>query len=230
MKGSDKMKKKHLILKLLFILIIIFGILVYAYNFPVTMELLDENANRLLDFLKIDFECNLFGKISEIADAVINKVIHILEIIEMNTGSERIDTTPLPVVVFTNAAFFPSEGEYITSFFGKRINPISKKQENHGGIDIAAPKNSDIYAAWPGKIKETGFDSIYGNYVIIEHSKNFITKYCHLSYVDCGKNDLVNAKDIIGKAGSTGWSTGSHLHFEVEVDGRKIDPMECFEI
>ena len=69
MKGSDKMKKKHLILKLLFILIIIFGILIYAYNFPVTMELLDENANRLLDFLKIDFECNLFGKISEIADA-----------------------------------------------------------------------------------------------------------------------------------------------------------------
>lgn len=224
------MKKKHFILKLLFILIIILGILFYAYNFPTTMDLLDKNVNNLLNLLKIEFECNIFGKISELADVVINKIVYILEIVEMNTKTERIDTTPLPVVVFTNAAFFPSEGENITSFFGKRVNPISEKPENHSGIDIAAPKGSDVYAAWPGKIKETGYDSIYGNYVVIEHSKNFITKYCHLSYVDCGKNDSVNAKDVIGKTGSTGWSTGSHLHFEVEVDGRKIDPMECFAV
>ncbi len=235
MKGRDKLeqktkKKKHIFLKLLVVLIAVAGIILYAYHFPKTMELLDKNINLILEKAGMDFECGIFASLSSFAEKTINNIVYIIEIIDMNTKTERIDTSPVPVVIFTNAAFFPSEGETVTSDFGSRINPISGNYENHGGIDIAALPGSNIFAAWPGKVLETGFDSIYGNYIMIKHSENFITKYCHLSEITCKKDDFVKAEDVIGKAGSTGWSTGSHLHFEVEVDGRKVDPMECFDI
>ena len=72
--------------------------------------------------------------------------------------------------------------------------------------------------------------SIYGKYIIMEHSKGFFTKYCHLSEITVKKGDFVLSGSKIGEAGSTGRSTGSHLHFEVIIDGRNIDPKECFEL
>ena len=74
------------------------------------------------------------------------------------------------------------------------------------------------------------FDEIYGNYIVVEHSDGFLTKYCHLSKITANENDYVFANDKIGEVGSTGRSTGNHLHFEVIIEGRKIDPMECFDI
>ena len=155
--------------------------------------------------------------------------LYLIDIIKWNTEEKNFDTSPLPVAVITNAASFPSEGKTVTSGFGERINPISDNPEKHLGIDIAAPMGSGIFAAWPGKIEETGFDNIYGNYIVIKHSKNFYTRYCHLSKITCEEEDFIKAKDKIGEAGSTGFSTGSHLHFEVIVDGIHIDPKECFE-
>ena len=136
----------------------------------------------------------------------------------------------LPLVVFSCSADFPVETNLITSDFGSRKDPFSGKEDIHTGIDIAAEEGSDVVAAWPGKIMETGFDDIYGNYIIIEHSNDFYTKYCHLSKICVEENEYVLAKEKIGEAGNTGRSTGSHLHFEVMVDGVKIDPMECFEL
>lgn len=222
----EQTKKKHTFMKIVFILLIILGICAYAYYFPKTMELLDGEISKLFP----EKEITLFSDFSKLTHTILNDILYLIEIIEQNIDENRFDTSPLPVAIITNAAFFPSEGRTVTSDFGKRINPVSETEEKHLGIDIAAPQGSKIFAAWPGEIEETGFDNIYGNYIVIKHSENFYTKYCHLSNITCDTGEFVKAEEKIGEAGSTGWSTGSHLHFEVIVDGVYIDPKECLEV
>lgn len=222
----EQRKNKHIFIKSVFAVIIIFGICAYAYYFPKTMELFDKEASKLIKEKEITF----FSDFSKLTHTILNDILYLIEIIEENTDKNSFDTSPLPVAIITNAAFFPSEGKRITSDFGERVNPISKTGEKHLGIDIAAPQGSSVFAAWPGKIAETGFDDINGNFVTIEHSKNFYTKYCHLSKISCDEGDFISAKEKIGEAGSTGWATGNHLHFEVIIEGKNIDPKGCFEI
>ncbi len=131
----------------------------------------------------------------------------------------------LPFLVTCDACL-PCAAQTITSDFGKRTNPISFQEEYHKGIDLAAAEGQEIYAGWPGVIKECGFDEIYGNYIIITHSDGFESKYAHLSHTDRKEGDFVQAGEKIGEAGKTGWATGSHLHFEVMIQGRNLDPKE----
>ena len=71
---------------------------------------------------------------------------------------------------------------------------------------------------------------IYGNYIVIMHSRSLFTRYCHLSEISAGFGKFVSAGEAIGRAGSTGWATGSHLHFEIIAGGNAVDPRKCFEI
>ncbi|MBR5872495.1 MAG: M23 family metallopeptidase, partial [Oscillospiraceae bacterium] len=151
------------------------------------------------------------------------------ELIEENLKGSFEEIKPISEFIITSAAKFPVESKNITSTFGKREDPFLKNESYHNGIDISAPLGSDICSAWPGIILETSFDEIYGNYVIIEHSEEFFTKYCHLSKICAEEKNFVNAGEKIGEAGSTGRSTGSHLHFEVIINGINIDPKECLE-
>ena len=119
----------------------------------------------------------------------------------------------------------PLKGE-ITSAFGARENPVTGKDDWHTGIDIAAPEGTPIYAAQAGEVCFVGSDSIYGNFVTVDHGE-FKTRYCHCSSVNVKAGSRVNQGELIAFSGSTGMVTGPHLHFEVITAQGCTDPLKA---
>lgn len=117
----------------------------------------------------------------------------------------------------------PLSGE-ITSGFGYRIHPITQKLDYHTGVDIAAPLGTAVIAAADGVVVERGVSEINGRYILIRHNDHTETFYGHLSRYKAAEGDKVKAGDVIGLVGSTGLSTGPHLHFEIRLDGVAVDP------
>ena len=118
----------------------------------------------------------------------------------------------------------------ITSPYGMRFDPIFKTQKKHTGIDIGAPRGAKIVAANSGTVITAGFSSRgYGNYVVINHGGGKSTLYAHMSKILVSKGDKVNKGDQIGLVGSTGYSTGPHLHFEILINGNDTNPMNYFK-
>lgn len=120
---------------------------------------------------------------------------------------------------------WPTTTRSISSGFGARIAPTSKSSNYHSGIDIAVSMNSNIYAVDSGKIILAGWNGGYGYQVKIQHSNNIVTTYAHCSKVLVKKGQTVSQGDIIARSGSTGNSTGPHLHFEYIVNGNFKNPL-----
>jgi len=120
---------------------------------------------------------------------------------------------------------FPLPTGIITSPFGERINPITGKPHFHNGIDIAAPLGTEILASRAGIILNTGYNEVYGNFITIKHEANYETVYCHLNKIFVELNQEVQSGMIIGTVGTTGMSTGPHLHFEILGRGHAKDPI-----
>ena len=118
---------------------------------------------------------------------------------------------------------------YISSYYGYRKNPDTGAEELHRGVDIAVPTGTDVYAAHDGTVTEAAFDAYYGNYVVITDSKGYTTKYAHMDSVTVSTGQSVTKGDPIGKSGSTGSSTGSHLHIECLYNGEYYNPLFYFE-
>ena len=115
----------------------------------------------------------------------------------------------------------------ISSEYGWRKNPVSGVNKLHAGTDFAAPAGTPIYAAASGYVQVAGWSSGgYGNYVIIQHDGTYSTLYGHMASVAVSAGQTVSVGQTIGYVGSTGFSTGFHLHFEVRVNGTKVDPMK----
>jgi murein DD-endopeptidase MepM/ murein hydrolase activator NlpD len=112
----------------------------------------------------------------------------------------------------------------ITSEYGFRKNPFTRKLEYHGGIDLAASSGTGIYPALPGTVKFSGWQSGYGNVVIVDHGNGLDTLYAHNSSNKVQAGQTVKANTLLGKVGSTGDSTGPHVHFEVHVAGKPVNP------
>lgn len=117
----------------------------------------------------------------------------------------------------------PVEGR-LTSPFGYRTNPVSGKYGFHTGIDLAAPEGTPVAAAYGGRVTDSGENDVWGKYVLVEHSDGFETYYCHLSEIYAPQETVLRKGETLGLVGSTGWSTGPHLHFEVRIDGVRVDP------
>lgn len=119
----------------------------------------------------------------------------------------------------------------ITSPFGMRMHPIKKTAKFHNGIDIAAAgvNGKPVVSFTDGKVTYSGFIGGYGNAVIISHSKGYESLYGHLSSLAVKVGQQVKAGETVGAVGSTGLSTGPHLHFTVNKDGNAIDPMSFFD-
>jgi murein DD-endopeptidase MepM/ murein hydrolase activator NlpD len=114
----------------------------------------------------------------------------------------------------------------ISSGFGYRTDPVTGAQAFHAGIDLAAPCGTPIKAAGNGTVVLVGWDpSGYGNYVVINHGGGLATLYGHQSAVAAANGQVVTAGQVIGYVGSTGKSTGCHLHFEVRVNGNPVNPL-----
>ena len=119
---------------------------------------------------------------------------------------------------------FPLENFRLSSGFGPRINPVTGNLRLHQGLDLAAPLGANVYAARDGIVTEIGEDPVYGKYVIIEHSENWTSLYGHLSSVNTDLRKNVKSGNLIGRVGSTGQSTGPHLHFEIRQHGKAQNP------
>lgn len=112
----------------------------------------------------------------------------------------------------------------LTSPFGWRADPFTGVRSFHTGIDMACPEGTSIYASMGGKILTAGWSNIFGNYVIINHPNGYQTLYGHMSKVFAKKGQIVNQGMCIGLVGTTGYSTGPHLHFTVYKNGHLVDP------
>lgn len=122
---------------------------------------------------------------------------------------------------------WPTPGYYdITSNFGGRSDPITGVWSSHGGTDIRAPYGASILAANSGVVIFAGWHYSYGNYVIIDHGGGIATLYAHSSKLLVSKGQAVSKGDKIALVGSTGYSTGNHLHFEVRINGVRTEPMK----
>lgn len=119
---------------------------------------------------------------------------------------------------------WPISGD-ITSGYGWRVHPIFHTPEFHTGLDIAAPYGAPVEAAADGTVIFTGWMPANGNILILDHGNGLSTTYSHLSSFDVGVGERVLRGQIIARIGSTGWSTGPHLFFEVRENGRPIDPV-----
>ena len=121
---------------------------------------------------------------------------------------------------------WPSATSYnITSPFGLRIHPVLKTQKGHTGIDIGAASGTNVLAAQSGTVIMASYNGGYGNCVMIDHGGGVVTLYAHNSVLNVSVGQHVSRGDVIAKVGSTGMSTGPHIHFEVRVNGVIKDPM-----
>jgi murein DD-endopeptidase MepM/ murein hydrolase activator NlpD len=120
---------------------------------------------------------------------------------------------------------YPIQGR-LTSPFGWRNDPISGVRRYHAALDLAAPTGTLIKAAMDGKIATVGLNSVYGRYIIISHSNGFQTMYAHMSLTSVRQGASVRQGQKIGEVGSTGYSTGPHLHFAVFKNGKAVNPLE----
>ena len=114
----------------------------------------------------------------------------------------------------------PVHGE-ITSEYGNRTNPVSGEYLMHSGVDIAADQGTEIRAAYSGIVSEVGSNSVGGNYISLVHRDGSETLYCHCSKIIAEKGDVIRAGEAIALVGSTGRSTGPHLHFEITVSAAR---------
>jgi murein DD-endopeptidase MepM/ murein hydrolase activator NlpD len=111
-----------------------------------------------------------------------------------------------------------------SSGYGLRTDPVHGGSVNHPGFDLAASSGTEVAAAAGGTVVHAGPAGSYGNLVTVRHDNGFETRYAHLSEVDVKVGDVVQAGAELGKVGTTGYSTGPHLHFEIRRDGAPIDP------
>jgi hypothetical protein len=132
---------------------------------------------------------------------------------------------PTERAFFLNTAFrYPLPVITITSRFGIRSNPITRTMSYHQGLDLAAPTGTEVYATYEGTVIATGYNAMYGNYVIIQHPGGWTSLYGHLSTILTDLRKSVHSGTLIGMVGSTGQSTGPHLHFELRQNGKAHDP------
>ncbi len=123
-----------------------------------------------------------------------------------------------------------SKWKIITSPFGYRVHPTTGVYKLHTGIDISGSgiRGANIYASKNGSVSKAGHHRAYGNYCLINHGDGTATLYAHMDTLLTSANSIVTQGQIIGKVGSTGYSTGPHLHFEILVDGEYVDPVPYF--
>lgn len=118
----------------------------------------------------------------------------------------------------------------ISSPFGYRINPVTKTFAFHSGIDIAADEGEKISSAFFGTVSKVSYDDISGKYIEITHADGLVTRYLHCSQILAEEGTVVRAGETVALVGSTGRSTGPHLHFVLEIDGEKVNPLYVLQV
>ena len=135
------------------------------------------------------------------------------------------DVAPAPASSISIPSRMPLGNASLTSGYGMRTHPVLGGRRAHAGVDLAAPTGTPIYATADGVVSKAEWFSSYGLFVSIEHGAQLQTRYAHMSRIAVADGERVKKGDIIGYVGSTGRSTGPHLHYEVRVEGRAVNPI-----
>lgn len=168
----------------------------------------DEEISQLADTTQADFKAlgnqmtTLFGTLEQTKKKVINSI-------------QLLKITP---------TIWPVNTRHITSGFGYRKDPFTYRPTYHSGFDIAGSSDDPVYVTADGTIISSSYDKLHGNNIVVSHSKGLRTWYMHLNKSLVSVGDHVKKGDQIGLLGSTGRSTGPHLHYEVQKDGKSVDP------
>ena len=193
------------------------------------------NRNGLLYTMK---KGETIEEVTERYDVALNRVLSFNKITDTNaiaagddiflpgakyTLDERIDK-------FGQMFSIPTTITRISSVFGYRVHPITGVRTKHMGVDIPGRLNTPVYAARKGKVIFAGYSGGYGNLVIVRHDKGYTTYYGHLNSITTKAGANVGVGVMIGRMGSTGRSTGSHLHFEVRRNGVALNPADFIPI
>ena len=117
----------------------------------------------------------------------------------------------------------PHPGE-ISSVYGERVHPVTGEVNTHNGIDIAASYGENVCTVHSGTVEKTGTDNVNGNYIIVNHGEGITSVYIHLSVICVNPGQMLQPGEKIGEVGSTGVSTGPHLHFEIKENGVSVNP------
>jgi murein DD-endopeptidase MepM/ murein hydrolase activator NlpD len=149
----------------------------------------------------------------------------LLQGIESRLQSVHSDVEKRNALAAATPSIWPAHG-WITSRVGSRQDPLTGEANFHAGLDISAERGSPVYATADGIISRAAAEGDYGNLVVIDHGYGLETRYGHLSRYQVRAGDTVARGDIIGRVGSTGRSTGAHLHYEVRVNGRLLNPLQ----
>lgn len=145
----------------------------------------------------------------------------------LDSLSSSIDTQPVVVERPTVSvpSLTPVNGARMSSSFGYRNHPVRGGRRMHKGVDLAAPTGTPVYATADAIVDLARWGRGYGLYIKLDHGADLETRYAHLSRLAVAPGDRVEKGDVIGYVGSTGWSTGPHLHYEVRVNGVAVDPI-----
>ena len=134
-------------------------------------------------------------------------------------------TAPAPTISVSVPSRMPLNDSRLTSGYGMRTHPVTGGRKRHSGIDLAAPTGTPVYATADGLVERANWFSSYGKFIKIDHGGSMETRFAHLSRIAVSAGERVTKGQLIGYVGSTGRSTGPHLHYEVRIDGVAVNPM-----
>ena len=149
----------------------------------------------------------------------------LLEGLESRLQSVRTNVEKRNALAAATPSIWPAQG-WLTSTMGPRTDPLTGDADYHGGLDIAGEKGQPVYATAAGVVTQAGFSGGYGNLIVLDHGFGLETRYGHLSAFLIHQGDHVKRGEMIGRLGSTGRTTGAHLHYEVMANGRLINPLQ----
>jgi murein DD-endopeptidase MepM/ murein hydrolase activator NlpD len=148
----------------------------------------------------------------------------LLESLESRLYLVRRDVDRRNALAEATPSIWPAHG-WLSSTVGPRTDPMTGNADYHSGLDIAGERGQPVYATASGTVRERGYQSGYGNLIVIDHGFGLETRYGHLLGYAVEKGAQVKRGDLIGHVGATGRATGYHLHYEVLADGRLLNPL-----
>lgn len=149
----------------------------------------------------------------------------LLEGLESRLQSVRTNVDKRNALAAATPSIWPAQG-WLTSTMGPRTDPLTGDADYHSGLDIAGEKGQPVYATAAGVVTQAGYSGGYGNLIVIDHGFGLETRYGHLSAFVAHTGDHVKRGDLIARLGSTGRTTGAHLHYEVMANGRLLNPLQ----
>ncbi len=182
---------------------------------PLTKEEYDI-SNKMTGLKQDSLELKSLFDLASESEYKTNKQLEDLKIFLIEAQKHALKLQSIPDIA-------PVRGRF-TSAYGWRVSPFTGQSRIHFGIDIAAPKGSPIYATANGIVHKVGHSDDYGKFVELIHERKMITRYAHTSIVYVKEGAKIKKGDIIAAVGNTGHSTGPHVHYEIEVSGKRRDP------